>query len=76
MKYLKALKKIWGNDITNIKKALSESTLVNPYEGEKIKMIKQDFFISDIGHVLAGKIKTYNRTCKIQNPGKSWFWER
>jgi hypothetical protein len=69
-------KKYGGNDITNIKKALSESNLVNPYEWEKIKMIKQDFFTSDIEELLAGKIKNYNKIHNIKKPGKSWFWER
>jgi hypothetical protein len=69
-------KKYGGTDITHIKKALSESNLVNPYEWEKIKMIKNDFFISDVGDILASEIKTYNKIHKIKNPGKSWFWER
>jgi hypothetical protein len=57
------------HDITNIKKALTESTGVNPYEWEKVRMIKNDIFLSDIPCILKDEILAYNNTNNIKPRG-------
>jgi hypothetical protein len=63
------------NDITNIKKTLAESAGVNPYEWEKVRMIKNDIFLSDIPRILKDEILEYNRANNI-NPKKLFSFKR
>ncbi|MDR0909699.1 MAG: nucleotidyl transferase AbiEii/AbiGii toxin family protein [Spirochaetaceae bacterium] len=53
------------DSIIDVKKALSESSIVNPYEWETIKMLKHDFFISDVKRMLDTKITEYDKTHRL-----------
>jgi len=49
------------NDIANVKKALAEVNHVNPYDWQKVKMIKDDLFISDVPFIIKEELLKYNR---------------
>jgi predicted nucleotidyltransferase component of viral defense system len=66
-------KKYATGDITHVKKALAASAMVNPYEWEKICMIRNDIFISDIPSILKGEIIKYNNENGI-TPKKRRLW--
>ena len=60
------------DDISNVKKTLLESILVNPFEWEKIKMIKHDIYFSDIPAILKNEVLNYNKEKRI-NPKSNSF---
>ena len=60
------------SDIMSVKKALTEANKVNPFEWEKVDMIKNDIFISDIPKILNEELLAYNKKHKIGKP-KSFF---
>jgi predicted nucleotidyltransferase component of viral defense system len=47
-------------DITNVKKALAEVNYVNPYDWQKVKMIKDDLFVSDVPSIIKAELLKYN----------------
>jgi hypothetical protein len=53
------------SDITDVKKALTESARVNPYEWETVKMIKNEIFVSDVPRILSNEVLKYNSENKI-----------
>ncbi|MCL2127239.1 MAG: nucleotidyl transferase AbiEii/AbiGii toxin family protein [Treponema sp.] len=61
------------DDISNIKKILLESVLVNPYEWEKIKMLKHDIYLSDIPRILKNEVLNYNKKKQIKPDNISIF---
>jgi hypothetical protein len=64
-------KKYRRDGAEEIKKALGESEKVDPYSWEKIKILKKDFFVSDIPRDLAEFINNYDK--KKDGAGKKWF---
>jgi predicted nucleotidyltransferase component of viral defense system len=58
-------KKYACDDITNVKKALSESNMINLYAWQNVKMLKHNFFISDIKTILNNEIQAYNKKHKL-----------
>ena len=65
------IKKYRRDGTEEIKKALGESDQVDPYSWEKIKILKKDFFISDIPRDLAELINNHDK--KKDGAGKKWF---
>jgi hypothetical protein len=61
-------KRYQRNDIEELKKALTESGMVNPFGWEKLKMLKKDIFLSEIPRDLADIIKNYEK----KSGGKKW----
>jgi hypothetical protein len=57
-------------DIMHVKKALTESNKVNPYEWEKIKMMRKNIYLSDINGILKEEILNYNKENNIQQKRK------
>ena len=51
-----------------VKKALTEANKINPYEWEKVDMIKNDLFISDIPKMLNEELLAYNKKNNIGKP--------
>ena len=49
------------SDISNVKKSLAEVNRVNPYDWQKVKMIKEDLFISDVPSIIKEELLKYNR---------------
>jgi len=65
------MQKYGVSDISNVKKALAEVNRVNPYDWDKVKMIKNDIFISDIPAIMKDELLKYNRKYGI---GKKSFF--
>ena len=63
-------KKYENRDILGVKKALTAAEYVNPYEWEKVIMLKNDIYISDIPKKLKDEVNQYN---KIHNIGKTRY---
>jgi len=59
------------NDISNVKKSLAEVNHVNPYDWEKIKMLKTDIFISNVPSIIKEELLNYNKKNGI---GKKSFF--
>ena len=54
------------DDISNVKKTLLESILVNPFEWENIQMIKHDIYLSDIPAIIKNEVLNYNKEKEIK----------
>ncbi|MCL2043100.1 MAG: nucleotidyl transferase AbiEii/AbiGii toxin family protein [Treponema sp.] len=63
-------KKYGNRDIIGVKKALTAAEYVNPYEWEKIIMLKNDIYLSDIPEKLKEEVNQYN---KKHNIGKTRY---
>ena len=55
------------DDVMNVKRALTETARINPYDWEKVKMLKNDIFISDIPKILKDELLSYNEKKNIQS---------
>ena len=53
--------KYGGSDISNVKKALAEVNRVNPYDWQKVKMLKNDLFVSDVPSIIKNELLRYNK---------------
>jgi predicted nucleotidyltransferase component of viral defense system len=54
-------------DIMNVKKALAESRKINPFLWEKVDMVRNDVFISDVSRILDQELLKYNKESGVKS---------
>jgi predicted nucleotidyltransferase component of viral defense system len=63
------------SDISNVKKALAEVNRVNPYDWQKVKMVKNDLFASDVPAIIKEELLKHNKKSGIGKRGLFGFFK-